>query len=92
MDHGIWAIWYDVPDAHKTEYLDWFHHVHIPDKLARPGYVWAAHYALGGGTTDAGYLALFGGVTEPRPVADTPERANAALHRDAPALSRLYPR
>jgi hypothetical protein len=63
MDRGIWAIWYDVPDAHKTEYLDWFHHVHIPDKLARPGYVWAAHYALGGGTTDAGYLALFGGVT-----------------------------
>jgi hypothetical protein len=63
MDRGIWAIWYDVPDAHKTEYLDWFHHVHIPDKLARPGYVWAAHYALGCGTTDAGYLALFGGVS-----------------------------
>ncbi len=69
MDRGIWAIWYDVPDEQKSEYLDWFHHVHIPDKLARPGYLWAAHYALvyvgkdqgGGGGT--GYLALFGGIT-----------------------------
>jgi hypothetical protein len=61
MDRGIWAIWYDVAVENKAEYLDWFHHVHIPDKLARPGYVWAAHYALGNGS--AGYLALFGGST-----------------------------
>lgn len=65
MDRGIWAIWYDVPDEHKAEYLDWFHHVHIPEKLSRPGYVWAAHYQLvgkdqGGGTA---HLTLFGGAT-----------------------------
>ena len=60
MDRGIWAIWYDLPAEHQAEYLEWFHHVHIPDKLARPGYVWAAHYEL---AEDKGYLALFGGVT-----------------------------
>ena len=61
MDRGIWAIWYDMPAEDKAEYLDWFHRVHIPDKLARPGYAWAAHYALGDG--GAGYLALFGGAS-----------------------------
>ena len=60
MDRGIWAIWYDLHDERRSEYLDWFHHVHIPDKLARPGYVWAAHYELERGK---GYLALFGGMT-----------------------------
>ena len=48
MDRGIWAIWYDIPAEHRSEYLDWFHQVHIPDKLARPGYLWAAHYRARG--------------------------------------------
>ena len=30
-------------------YLEWFHHAHIPEKLSRPGYLWAAHYELGHG-------------------------------------------
>ncbi|MGV3627191.1 MAG: hypothetical protein ACO1PN_05845 [Betaproteobacteria bacterium] len=63
MDRGIWAIWYDIADNSRTEYLDWFHHVHIPEKLSRPGYRWAAHYALGHGGRGQGYLALFGGDT-----------------------------
>jgi hypothetical protein len=79
MDRGIWAIWYELPEdaASRTQYLQWFHGVHIAEKLARPGYLWAAHYELGhGGTVDrlvharepglgrgAGYLALFGGVS-----------------------------
>ena len=67
MDRGIWAIAYDIPDELKAEYLDWFHRVHIPEKLSRPGYVWAAHYALthagDGPSGGTGYLALFGGVT-----------------------------
>ncbi len=49
MDRGIWAIWYDMPEDSRPEYLDWFHRVHIPDKLSRPGYLWAAHYELGHG-------------------------------------------
>jgi hypothetical protein len=60
MDRGIWAIWYGVDDEHWSEYEQWFHRVHIPEKLARPGYLWAAHYELEAGN---GYLALFGGST-----------------------------
>ena len=63
MDRGIWAIWYDIAPEHRDEYLDWFHHVHIPEKLSRPGYCWAAHYALGHGGRGRGYVALFGGET-----------------------------
>jgi hypothetical protein len=63
MDHGIWAIWYDIAPGNKAAYLDWFHRVHIPEKLSRPGYRWAAHYALGHGGRGKGYVALFGGET-----------------------------
>ena len=51
MDRGIWAIWYELPDdpGARSEYTDWFHGVHIPEKLSRPGYLWAAHYELGHG-------------------------------------------
>lgn len=66
MDRGIWAIGYELPEEIKPEYLDWFHGVHIPEKLSRPGYVWAAHYELvnnADGGQGNGYLALFGGVT-----------------------------
>jgi len=69
-DRAIWAILYDVGVDGRSVYLDWFHDVHIPEKLARPGYSWAAHYrvvdpnaaerhAEGNGT----YLALFAGTT-----------------------------
>ena len=58
MDRGLWAIWYEISDVMRAEYLAWFHDVHIPEKLARPGYAWAAHYALDGGDGRA-YLALF---------------------------------
>lgn len=61
MDRGIWAIWYDIAAINRTGYLDWFHRVHIPEKLSRPGYRWAAHYELGHGGRGSGYLALFGG-------------------------------
>ena len=51
VDRGIWAIWYELSEdaAARSEYLEWFHHVHIPEKLARSGYLWAAHYELGHG-------------------------------------------
>lgn len=44
MDRAVWAIFYDLPEEGREEYLAWFHEVHIPEKLARPGCVWAAHY------------------------------------------------
>lgn len=46
IDRAIWALWYELSDEDRAPYLDWFHGVHIPEKLARPGYVWAAHYRL----------------------------------------------
>ncbi len=63
MDQGIWAIWYDIAAGDRAAYLDWFHRVHIPEKLARPGYLWAAHYTLQHRGADCGYVALFGGLT-----------------------------
>lgn len=60
MDRGLWAIWYELDDEDRSEYQSWFHEVHIPEKLSRPGYLWAAHYELEQGK---GYLALFGGAT-----------------------------
>ena len=60
MDRGIWAIWYDLDDAQRAEYEHWFHDTHIPDKLSRPGYLWAAHYEL---EDHKGFLALFGAAT-----------------------------
>lgn len=43
MDRGIWAIWYDLPEEGKEEYISWLHEAHIPEMLRRPGYLWAAH-------------------------------------------------
>ncbi len=43
MDRGIRAIWYDLPEGSKQEYLDWLQREHLPAMLRRPGYLWAAH-------------------------------------------------
>lgn len=72
MSRSIWLIRYDIALENEATYLAWFHNVHMPEKLARPGYTWAAHYEVvdGGGTpislaeTEAevrGFVALFGG-------------------------------
>lgn len=44
MTAGVWLLVYDIAAADRDRYVDWFHDIHIPDKLARPGYCWAAHY------------------------------------------------
>ena len=44
-DLGIWATWYDLPEAGRSEHLAWLHDTYIPALLKRPGYLWAAHYA-----------------------------------------------
>ena len=64
MTGAIWALAYDISAIDRDQYLDWFHRVHIPDKLARPGYRWAAHYQGDATTPDMdSYIALFGGET-----------------------------
>ncbi len=74
MSRSIWLIMYDLASQDEARYLDWFHDIHIPEKLARPGYNWAAHYELlsvdgerclvnGSSATGGsrGFAAFFGG-------------------------------
>jgi hypothetical protein len=68
MSNAIWMIIYDLKNVRKDEYLQWFHNVHIPEKLARPGYTWAAHYQvlrddeeISSNDGHIGCIALFGG-------------------------------
>ncbi len=66
MTAAIWVLRYDIASTDRSRYLDWFHRDHIAEKLARPGYQWAAHFegqAHGSATDVSGYLALFGGNT-----------------------------
>ena len=64
MTGAIWALAYEILNDDREAYLDWFHQIHIPEKLARPGYRWAAHFE-GTTTTPAAhsYIALFGGIS-----------------------------
>ena len=61
--NALWLILYDLQPDQEEEYLTWFHEVHIPEKLARPGYSWAAHYRADASGTEGRnrYAALFGG-------------------------------
>jgi hypothetical protein len=49
MDSGIWATWYDLPDAARASYLTWTHDTYCPYLRTQPGYVWVAHYRYTGG-------------------------------------------
>ena len=64
MASAIWALAYDISNDDRQSYLDWFHGIHIPEKLARPEYRWAAHYE-GSATmpNTHSYIALFGGIS-----------------------------
>ena len=44
-DRALWITWYDLPAEGRNEYLAWLHETYMPRFLARPGYLWAAHYA-----------------------------------------------
>ena len=44
MTTGIWLLLYDIAAADRDHYVDWFHRCHISEKLARPGFRWAAHF------------------------------------------------
>ena len=68
MSQAIWILQYDLKSGSEHEYLNWFHNIHIPEKLARPGYLWAVHYRGQIGATvhsenRRSYLALFGGIS-----------------------------
>ncbi len=74
MVSAIWALAYDISNDDRQSYLDWFHQTHIPEKLTRPGYRWAAHFEGSATAPNThSYIALFGGVStrtflDPSPV------------------------
>ncbi len=45
MDRAYWISWYNLPEEGRDAHLRWAHDVYIPKVLARPGVLWAAHYA-----------------------------------------------
>ena len=64
MTGAIWALAYEISNDDRETYLDWFHRIHIPEKMARPGYRWAAHFEGSATTPDNhSYIALFGGIS-----------------------------
>ena len=42
---SLWITWYDLAPASRDEYLQWLHQRYMPLLVARPGVMWAAHYA-----------------------------------------------
>jgi hypothetical protein len=64
MTAGIWLLFYDIAAVDRDHYVDWFHRYHIPEKLARPGYRWAAHFEASSPSANSdfyGYTGMFGG-------------------------------
>ena len=61
MSQAIWMLRYRIKARDVDEYESWFHRVHIPEKLARPGYTWAVHYKASLDDGDGQYTAMFGG-------------------------------
>ena len=64
MAASVWLLNYDIAAAARDHYLSWFHDEHIPEKLARPGYRWAADYEAPVSNDAAGlyhYIGMFGG-------------------------------
>ena len=64
MVASVWLLNYDIAAADRDRYLSWFHDEHIPEKLARPGYRWAAHYEAPASHDAPGlyrYIGMFGG-------------------------------
>ncbi|MDA7560147.1 hypothetical protein N8860_00185 [Alphaproteobacteria bacterium] len=82
MTGAIWALAYEILNDDRETYLDWFHRIHIPEKLARPGYRWAAHFEGSATPPDAhSYIALFGGIStriflDPSPAQLKPKQDN----------------
>jgi len=103
MAAGVWALRYDIAANDRDSYLDWFHDCHIPEKLARPGYRWAAHFEaapIASAPDLFRYIGLFGGVStrvflDPSPaqlkLTQTDEtRAMMALRQNASAAILAY--
>ncbi|MFT7674744.1 MAG: hypothetical protein ACI845_003161, partial [Gammaproteobacteria bacterium] len=63
---GLWQILYGIKPSDLNDYIKWFEEDHIAEKLARPGYDWAAHYQIDNEQSDISevndqkFIAMFG--------------------------------
>ena len=71
---AIWLLRYDIEAAARERYVQWFHDVHIPEKLARPGYEWAAHYEGDADAHSSRFIAMFGGESTATFLAPNPKQ------------------
>lgn len=83
MNAALWMLRYHIDESDRATYVDWFHTVHIPEKLARSGYNWANHYGAPMVSTNGTreYIAMFGG-TQTRTFLD-PSPAQLKPRQDA---------
>jgi hypothetical protein len=44
LDRALWISWYDLSDGDRDAYFEWAHASYIPAVLARPGFLWGAHF------------------------------------------------
>ena len=75
MDTAIRAEWYDLEDADRDGFLDWFHGDYLPALQAKPGVIWVGHYdraTIKGKDTAAG--------SPPRVVTDDPSVAKGSQY------------
>jgi len=73
MDRALWISWYDLADGERDAYFHWLKTRYIPQRLAQPGFLWAAH---------------FKSEVNPR-MSGVPRGANGRLrHTDDPAVPR----
>lgn len=77
MDQGIRIVWYDLEEQNQDTYLDWLHNKYLPEVLARPGILWAAHYKII--KSDKTVTKLSGFVGRPDDFDDIPQGSEYAL-------------
>ena len=44
MTTGIWLLLHDIAATDRDHYVDTLHRCYVPEKLARPGHRWLAHF------------------------------------------------
>jgi hypothetical protein len=92
MAASVWLLNYDIVAADRDHYLSWFHDEHIPEKLARPGYRWAAHYEVLASNDAAGlyrYIGMFGGESTKVFLDPSPAQLKLTQTKNTCAMMRL---
>jgi hypothetical protein len=89
---SVWLLNYDIVAADRDHYLSWFHDEHILEKLARPGYRWAAHYEAPASNDAAGlyrYIGMFGGASTKVFLDPSPAQLKLTQTENTRAMMRL---